>query len=67
MVAHEGFREILGRSIETSFNPDVYESEPNWAAALRKSDVRHQWDPDRAITGRSWTDEQYRLEYRARP
>jgi len=50
-LAHSGFKEILNQSIETSFNPSVYESEQSWAAALSKSDVRHQWDPDRAITG----------------
>jgi hypothetical protein len=50
-LAHDGFRQILGQSIETSFNPKIYESQHAWTAALGKSDVRHQWDPDRAITG----------------
>ncbi|HEY7547790.1 MAG TPA: DUF4291 domain-containing protein [Blastocatellia bacterium] len=57
-ITHEGFREILSQSVETSFNPDLYESENHWRLALSRSDVRHQWDPDRSLTGE-------RLERRA--
>jgi len=50
-LSHDGFRQILEQSIETSFNANIYESQHAWTAALAKSDVRHQWDPERAITG----------------
>jgi hypothetical protein len=50
-LSHAGFLEILRQSVETSFNPSIYESEPVWTAALAKSDVRHQWDPERAVNG----------------
>jgi hypothetical protein len=50
-LAHEGFNKILDQSIETSFNAKIYESQHAWTTALGKSDVRHQWDPDRAISG----------------
>src|SRR6267142_2830267 len=33
-ITHAGFREILRQSIETSFNPMLYDSEPAWASAL---------------------------------
>lgn len=57
-ISHEGFREILSQSVETSFNPDLYESENHWRLALDHSEVRHQWDPDRSLIGE-------RLERRA--
>jgi hypothetical protein len=50
-ITHEGFEGILRQSVETSFNAGVYESESVWRLALSKSDVRHQWDPDRALSG----------------
>jgi hypothetical protein len=50
-LSHAGFLEILRQSVETSFNPRIYESEHAWASALAKSDVRHQWDPERGLNG----------------
>jgi hypothetical protein len=50
-LSHAGFLEILRQSVETSFNPRIYESEHAWASALAKSDVRHQWDPERSLNG----------------
>lgn len=40
-ITHDGFKDILRQSVETSFNPAVYESEYVWRAALAKSEVRH--------------------------
>jgi hypothetical protein len=57
-ITHEGFLEILSQSVETSFNPDVYQSVHQWRLALARSDVRLQWDPDRSLRGE-------RLERRA--
>jgi hypothetical protein len=50
-ITHAGFMEILRQSVETSYSPGIYVSEHAWTLALSKSEVRHQWDPDRAITG----------------
>ncbi|MEO8392589.1 MAG: DUF4291 family protein, partial [Chloroflexota bacterium] len=50
-LSHEGFLEILRRSVETSFNPRIYASEGEWKRALDASTVRHQWDPERHIKG----------------
>lgn len=49
-LTHEGFLSILRESVETSFNPQVYESEDAWSRALSASSVRHQWDPERYLT-----------------
>lgn len=48
-LSHEGFREILSHSVETSYNPRVYDSEWDWQTTLKKSPVRHQWDPERNL------------------
>jgi len=48
-ITHEGFRTILGESVETSYNPAVYDSETQWRDALKTSSVRHQWDPERKL------------------
>jgi len=48
-LTHEGFREILNQSVETSFNPSVYQDEDDWRRTLKKSKVRHQWDPERNL------------------
>jgi hypothetical protein len=48
-LRHEGFRAILSRSVPTVFNPDRFATEHDWRGALRRSEVRHQWDPDRDL------------------
>ncbi len=48
-LSHEGFTEILSHSVETTYNPHVYDSEDAWRLTLRKSPVRHQWDPERNL------------------
>jgi hypothetical protein len=40
------FDEILSRAVHTSFKKEVYERKEDWAADLKKSEVRVQWDPD---------------------
>ena len=57
-LTHEGLRAILRQSVETSQNPQVYASADEWKQALDNSEVRHQWDPDRALNG-------YKLDRRA--
>lgn len=48
-ITHEGFLTILGESVETTYNPRVYDSPDDWRLALKKSKVRHQWDPERDL------------------
>jgi hypothetical protein len=40
------FDEILSLAVHTSFKKEVYERKEDWAADLKKSEVRVQWDPD---------------------
>lgn len=49
-LTHEGFLTILRESVETTYNPRVFESEDAWRLALKHSKVRHQWDPERYLT-----------------
>src|SRR5262249_3768295 len=46
-VRHEGFREILAAAVPSSWKRRLFASETQWRAALRESEVRYQWDPDR--------------------
>ena len=57
-LSHKGFQEILKQAIPTIFNRNIFESETAWKAALNRSEVRYQWDPDRDLSLR-------RLENRA--
>lgn len=51
-VSHQSWLEILEQSIETHFNPNIFENEDIWQSSLNKSDVIHQWDPERDLDGR---------------
>jgi hypothetical protein len=57
-LTHEGFLAILRQSVKTTYAPDLYASVDEWKRALNASDVRHQWDPERALEG-------HRLDRRA--
>ena len=48
-LRHEGFRTILGRAVPTTYDPVLYPSPEEWGSALRRSEVRCQWDPDRDL------------------
>jgi hypothetical protein len=50
-LTHEGFQTILSRSVESTYNPSIDSNEKVWKAALSRSEVRHQWDPERHING----------------
>ena len=45
------FDEILRRAVHSTFVPEVYESEAEWKAAVARSDVRLQFDPDHNPSG----------------
>jgi uncharacterized protein DUF4291 len=49
-LTHEGFLSILRQSVETGYNPRVFEKHDDWRRALKQSEVRHQWDPERYLT-----------------
>ncbi len=57
-LTHAGFQEIIGQAIETSFNKRQHATQKEWKQALNASEVRVQWDPDRALEG-------YKLDCRA--
>lgn len=57
-ISHEGFVNILSQSIETYFREELFSNEEEWRIALKNSEVRHQWDPDRDLRG-------YKVEQRA--
>ncbi|XZF14335.1 DUF4291 family protein [Chitinophagaceae bacterium MMS25-I14] len=51
-IAHHHWLEILEQSVETQWNPDTYNSEDEWQRLLNRTDVIHQWDPERDLQGR---------------
>ena len=51
-ISHEAFIEILNQSIETHWNKDVFTLQEDWQKRINKSDVIHQWDPERDIIGK---------------
>lgn len=40
------FKTILSQATFSSYQEEVYETQDNWKAALDKTEVRLQWDPD---------------------
>jgi hypothetical protein len=46
------FEAILREAVPSSFAPDVYASYDDWQAAMDRSSVRLQWDPDHDPHGR---------------
>ena len=51
-LSHEAWIEILSQSIETHWNPSLFSVEDDWKQKLDKSDVIHQWDPERDLQGK---------------
>ena len=47
-----GFEAILAEAVPATFDPAHYPDEPTWSAAVARSPVRLQWDPDRTPGGR---------------
>jgi hypothetical protein len=45
------FDSLLAQAVPSSFDPDAFGSRDDWAAAVERSDVRLQWDPDHMPTG----------------
>jgi len=45
------FDGLLAQAVPSSFDRDAFGSRDEWAAAVRNSDVRQQWDPDHLPNG----------------
>nr|AUN37607.1 hypothetical protein [uncultured bacterium] len=50
-LSHAGFLAILRQSVPSTFDPSVFPSPSAWKSALSRLSVRHQWDPDRDVSG----------------
>src|SRR5438045_2907354 len=50
-VRREAFDEMLGRAVHSAYVHEVYETPEAWRAAVARSHVRLQWDPDHTPTG----------------
>lgn len=50
-LRREAFDGLLAAAIHARFEPALYESRETWQQAVRRSDVRLQWDPDHDPAG----------------
>ncbi len=50
-ITRGDFLTLLADAVASSFDPRTFISHEAWTRALRKSDVRVQWDPDRHPSG----------------
>jgi hypothetical protein len=48
-LSHEGFRTILSRAVPSAFEAALFADQAAWQQAVKTSDVRYQWDPDRTL------------------
>lgn len=51
-INHAGFLAILEQAVPTLYDERLFNSERDWSLALKNSDVRYQWDPDRDLHDR---------------
>lgn len=51
-LSHDAWLKILSNTVPSLFDSTRYESEIKWKSDFDKSDIIHQWDPDRDIDGR---------------
>lgn len=51
-ITHSAFKEILEQSVEAHYNENIYSCELDWETDLMKTQVVHQWDPERDLIGR---------------
>lgn len=45
-IKRSAFDEILAKTVPSSYIPDLYPSREEWQQAVKRSDVRLQWDSD---------------------
>ncbi|MFY1689495.1 DUF4291 domain-containing protein [Plantactinospora sp. WMMB782] len=48
-ISRDGFEWALGRACLSHYDPDRHPSRADWAARLKTSPVRVQWDPERSL------------------
>jgi hypothetical protein len=50
-IKRAAFDTILANAVWSTYNPDLHPTEKDWKHAVKRSDVRLQWDPDHTPTG----------------
>ena len=50
-IKRSAFDFILAQAVFSKYVPEMYETKKDWNRALKNSDVRLQWDPDRTPVG----------------
>lgn len=50
-IRRSAFDAILAQAVHSSFQADAYASHEDWRAAMDRSEVRLQWDPDHDPSG----------------
>lgn len=60
------FEEILADAVESAYSAHCYDSPAAWEAAVRRSSVRVQWDPDHDPRGRNQERRAIQLGLRGR-
>lgn len=45
-IKRSAFNNILAQTVPSSYIPELYASRDEWSQAVKRSDVRLQWDPD---------------------
>ena len=50
-ITRAGFDELLREAVHSTYREDVYGDQGRWKAAVERSEVRVQWDPDHDPAG----------------
>lgn len=48
-LCHDGFLQILQDAVPSAHHPSIHRERTEWKDALKRSNVRYQWDPDRDL------------------
>ncbi len=51
-LQRSAFDAILSQAVHSKYMPELYKDQQAWSRSLNHSDVRLQWDPDHAPSGR---------------
>jgi hypothetical protein len=51
-LSRAGFEEILATAVPSTHDPRIHPTSKEWQQAVKRSDVRLQWDPDHGPEGR---------------
>ncbi|AFZ00516.1 DUF4291 domain-containing protein [Calothrix sp. PCC 6303] len=50
-IQRSAFDTILAQAVHSKYIPEIYQNQQAWSQAVKRSDVRLQWDPDHTPTG----------------